>query len=333
MEHNENNDIYGYNYDDKQRDMKRAGLFFFLLMILEIPVAVVINMVQLRFPSEKETLISVIMTQGYLLCAAFIFILLTGKSFKNDLNIKSYKLSSFFLSFLVLMCATPMANWLNVLSQFFAENATGQAIFEITENVPAWLAIVIVGCLPGFIEETIYRGIMYSAFRRYSVLTGVVISALSFGLMHLNFNQMMYAIYLGTVFAFLVEATGSLVSTMILHMLFNAINTGYLYVLPKLLEIFRQLGMEEDGVTMEELLSKTPTNTEIMASLKLLTPMAVVGLILTVLLIRKIADINGRTLTWESICEKNETIQNAKPVNIWIILGWLFCIVISITNM
>ncbi len=333
MEHNENNDIYGYNYDDKQRDMKRAGLFFFLLMILEIPVAVVINMVQLRFPSEKETLISVIMTQGYLLCAAFIFILLTGKSFKNDLNIKSYKLSSFFLSFLVLMCATPMANWLNVLSQFFAENATGQAIFEITENVPAWLAIVIVGCLPGFIEETIYRGIMYSAFRRYSVLTGVVISALSFGLMHLNFNQMMYAIYLGTVFAFLVEATGSLVSTMILHMLFNAINTGYLYVLPKLLEIFRQLGMEEDGVTMEELLSKTPTNTEIMASLKILTPMAVVGLILTVLLIRKIADINGRTLTWESICEKNETIQNAKPVNIWIILGWLFCIVISITNM
>ena len=339
MEHNNNYnqlDIYNEQRENAEYgSMRRAGLFFFLLMLFEIPLAVVINMVQLRFPSEKETLISVLMTQGYFLIAALIYILKTGKSFKNNLHIRSYKLSSFFLSILVLICAEPMANCLNIFSQFFTNNATSQAIFEITENVPIWLAVVIVGCLPGFIEETIYRGIMYYAFRRYSIFAGVVISALSFGLMHLNFNQMLYAVYFGVIFALLVEATGSLVSTMIIHMLFNAISTGYIYILPKMLVTLQRLGVKEADVTMDELLNKTPTNAELIETLKLYIPMAVIGILLAILLIRKIADINGRTLTWNFVCKKNEKTlkQNEKPINVWIVLGWLFCLVISIVNM
>lgn len=316
-----------------KRDIRGAGLFFFLLMILEIPVAVVIGMVQLRFPSEKGTLISVLMTQCYLLLAAVVYILVTGKSFRDDLQVRKYKVSTFFLSLLVLICASPMATWLNVFSQFFATNDTSRAIFEITENVPAWLAVLIIGCLPGFVEETIYRGIMYSAFRKHSIIAGALISALSFGLMHLNFNQMLYAIYLGLVFAFLVEATGSLASTMILHMIFNAVNTCYLFVLPALLELLKNMGVEQSGLDMEELLSRTPEKSELMSSLQLFTPMAILGLFLTVLLIRKISEINGRNLSWKSICEKREGAQNVRPVGVCLILGWIFCLVFSIINL
>ena len=316
-----------------RKDIKRAGLFFFLLMILEIPVAVVIGVVQLKFPSEKGTLISVVMTQAYLLLAALIYILVSGKSFTMDLNVKKYKLSSFFLSLLVLICASPMATWLNVFSQFFAKNETSKAIFEITENVPAWLAVLIIGCLPGFVEETIYRGILYSAFRKYSVLAGAIISAACFGLMHLNFNQMLYAIYLGLIFAFLVEATGSLASTMILHMLFNAVNTCYLFVLPALLEYLNKMGVEQADLNIEELLSKTPTASELLSSLQLLTPIAVIGMFFTILLIRKIAEINGRELSWNYICEKHQEAQDVKPISVWLILGWVFCLVFSIINL
>ncbi|MBR1598024.1 MAG: CPBP family intramembrane metalloprotease [Lachnospiraceae bacterium] len=319
--------------NDSRKDMKLAGLFFFLLMILEIPMALLIYAVQDMFPAEKETLISVLMTQGYLLAAALIYIVIRRKSFRNDLCVRSYKLSSFFLSVLVLICASPMANCLNVVSQFFTSNRASQAIFEITENVPAWLAIIIVGCLPGFVEETIYRGIIFSAFRKYSVLVGVIISALSFGLMHLNFNQMLYAVYLGIIFAFLVEATGSLTSTMILHMLFNAVNTGYLFLLPALLSKLKEMGVEEGNLSIQELLDKTPTNAELMSSLKFFLPLAAGGLFLTVVLIKQIAVLNGRELTWETICAKREgATDGARPINIWIILGWLFCLLISVRN-
>lgn len=316
-----------------KKDLTAAGLFFFLLMIMELPVALVINEVQGMFPVEKEILISVLITQGYLLLAALIYLLIRRKSFTGDLHVRSYKLASFFLSLLVLLCASPMANCLNVISQFFTVNRTSEAIFDITESVPAWLALLIVGCLPGFIEETIYRGIMYSAFRRYSILVGIIISSLSFGLMHLNFNQMIYAIYLGSIFAFLVEATGSLASSMILHMLFNVCNTIYLYLLPLLFSKLSELGIEDSSLNIEDLVSRTPTNAELMSALMFFAPLAVVGLILTVLLISKIADINGRKVTWKSLCEKKDGLQKVKPVNIWLILGWIFCIIISIGNL
>ncbi len=38
-----------------------------------------------------------------------------------------------------------------------------------------------------------------------------------FRTLHLNFNQMPYAVYLGIVFALMVEATGSIYTSMLMH--------------------------------------------------------------------------------------------------------------------
>jgi hypothetical protein len=187
--------------------------------------------------------------------------------------------------------------------------------------------------LPGFVEETIYRGIMFSAFRKYSILAGVVISAVSFGLMHLNFNQMPYAIYLGLIFAFMVEATGSITSTMVMHMIFNAFNTAYLYILPALYGKLKELGATQTDMSIEELVNKTPEPSEIFALLKGLFPLAVIGVVLVILIIAKIAEINGRSFSRESICGVNESAKGQKPVGIFIILGWIVCLIMSVVNL
>lgn len=309
--------------------MKRAGLFFFLLMVIEIPVSILIAIVQGRFSAEYWTLISILMTQGYLLLGAILYMLITKTRFGADLQVKKYRISTFFLSLVVLITAAPMASWLNVFSQFFATNSTSTAIFQVTEKVPMWLGIIIIGCLPGFIEETLYRGIVFSAFRKRSILTGVVISALSFGLMHMNFNQILYAIYLGAVFALVVEATGSIASTMILHMLFNAINTSYVYILPKMYEWLGQYSEQYANVDMETLFNQTPTSAQLIPMLAVLTPFAIGGVVLTVLLLKAIANINGRPFSWAYICGKREEVKQTKPVNIFLILGWIFCLVIA----
>jgi len=247
--------------------------------------------------------------------------------------VKKYRVSTFFLSLVVLITASPMATWLNVFSQLFAKNQTSGAIYQVTQNVPVWAGIIIIGCLPGFVEETLYRGIVFTAFRKRSVLTGIIISALSFGLMHMNYNQILYAVYLGMVFAFIVEATGSLVSTMILHMLFNAVNTSYIYILPKLYEWLGKYSQEYANMDMESIFEQTPEKTQLLSMLVVITPFAVGGIVLTVLLLKAIANINGRPFTWAYIRGNKEETAKTRPVNVFIILGWVFCIVIATMNL
>lgn len=304
--------------------MKKAGAFFFLLMFFEIPAAMLIGVVQSRFPGEYSTLISILMTQGYLLLGAGLYILIAPLRFKEDLWIKKYRISTLFLSLVVLITASPMSIWLNLISQLFVKNSTSQAVLSVTQRVPMWLGVLIIGCLPGFIEETLYRGIIFSAFRKRSVLTGVVISSLCFGLMHMNFNQIFYAIYLGVIFAFLVEATGSLISTMILHMLFNAVNTAYVYILPILYKWLS--GFTLEYADMESLLDQSYSAIQLMPSIVVFTPFAAGGTVLTVLLLKTIARINGRTFTWEYICGEKKEVSKTNPITVFLVLGWVFCL-------
>lgn len=316
-----------------RNSMKKAGLFFFLLMLFELPVSVLIAMVQSVFPAGYSTTISILMTQGYLLLGAILYLIITGQHFVVDLQVKKYRISTFFLSLVVLITASPMATWLNVFSQLFAKNQTSGAIYQVTQNVPMFFGIVIIGCLPGFIEETLYRGIMFTAFRKRSVLTGIIVSALSFGLMHMNFNQILYAIYLGVIFALIVEATGSIVSTMILHMLFNAVNTSYVYILPKMYEWLGRYSQEYADMDIEAVFEHTPSNTNLFLMLVVLAPFAIGGIVLTILLLKAIAGINKRPFTWAYLRDREKGVEKNGPVTIFLILGWAFCIVIAVMNM
>ena len=282
--------------------MKMAGLFFFLVMLLEIPLSFVVSILGQIIPEEYSVLTSVLITQGYLLGCAMIFALVTKQSWKNDLWMRKCKISSFFLSVLVLICATPMATWLNMLSQLFAKNEISNAIYGITKLIPVWLGVLIIGCLPAFVEEFLFRGIIYSAFRKRSALTAIVVSALTFGLMHMNFNQIMYAVYLGVLFALVLEATGSLFSTMLLHMLFNATNTLYVYILPRLYEFLGEHLTEYADMDLDTVMSSAVSKQEILSSLIMVTPTAFIGLFLAILLLRLIAKTNGRNLSWKYLC-------------------------------
>lgn len=315
---------------DNKNTMKNAGRLFFILMILTILVSLIYGIFYDSIPSEYNSLFSILISQGYLLISALIYLKVTKTKMRRDLNLKKYKISSFLLSILVLILATPMSSFLNIISQLFAPNIIGSTITDITGHLPLWAGVLIVGCLPGFIEELIYRGIIYSAFKQRSIIWGMVISCLSFGLMHGNFNQIPYAIYLGFMFTLLVEATGSLASSMILHMLFNGMSTVYLYILPKLYNILEQYGEEYANINVDEILSTTPSKAELISSAISIIPIAIIGVILAILLLKKIANMNGNTLSWHAICKKQEVEKPEKPISGWLIAGWIICILLAI---
>jgi membrane protease YdiL (CAAX protease family) len=76
-------------------------------------------------------------------------------------------------------------------------------------------------------EEWICRGLIFGSLRsRYGVVRSMVLSALVFGLMHVQPVPVLNAFVLGLVLAFIYHKTNSLWSSVILHALYNG--TAYL---------------------------------------------------------------------------------------------------------
>ena len=125
------------------------------------------------------------------------------------------------LLILMAYCILPLISLVNLLSMWVSgENAAG-ALLGPMQRLPLWASLLCISALPGFLEEFIFRGLFYGAYRERGVWRAILVSALLFGLMHMNLNQMCYAFVMGVLFCLLYEATGSILSSMLIHAVFN----------------------------------------------------------------------------------------------------------------
>ncbi len=111
--------------------------------------------------------------------------------------------------------------FVTVLEQYagYTPTASDIAINTVPQLV---FAAFIYGTLPAFCEEFFFRGLVLRSFGG-SRIGAVLISALLFGLMHGNLQQVFFAFMAGCLFAVVVEISDSLLPAMLLHFLNNAI--------------------------------------------------------------------------------------------------------------
>jgi membrane protease YdiL (CAAX protease family) len=89
----------------------------------------------------------------------------------------------------------------------------------------------------GFLEEVIFRGLLFNAMREDSVKAAVIVSSLTFGIGHIinlfngsgtelipNLLQVVYATAAGFMFVMIYCKTESLIGCIIVHGLFNALS-------------------------------------------------------------------------------------------------------------
>ncbi len=86
-----------------------------------------------------------------------------------------------------------------------------------------YLAIAVV---PALVEEMAFRGIIMQSLRRYGDMFAIVSSAVIFGLMHCNLQQIPFAIMAGIVIGFAVIETESVWTGVIIHFLNNAFSAS-----------------------------------------------------------------------------------------------------------
>lgn len=117
-----------------------------------------------------------------------------------------------------LMCAGSIIG--NMLSMLFTDGKATNNVSELALDVNIWNVVFLVIIGPIF-EEWIFRKELISRLRRYGEKTAIVVSALMFGLFHMNLFQFFYAFALGLVFGYVYTRTSQLRYSIGMHMIIN----------------------------------------------------------------------------------------------------------------
>lgn len=152
------------------------------------------------------------------------------------------KISTLLMIVLCTFLIMPMVTVLNTLTMFFTDNAVAALEGDIV-STPFGAMLFMIGIFGPFCEEFVFRGVIYRSYRRCGVnensaryqnarnhgISAILLSSLLFGLMHMNFNQAVYAFAIGIFLVLLVEAAGSLWASVFCHMFFNSCQVVLMY--------------------------------------------------------------------------------------------------------
>lgn len=104
---------------------------------------------------------------------------------------------------------------------------------EISSRFELFLAFFALVIAAPIIEEIIFRGYLFSRLRReFGMITGVVITSVVFGIVHLQLNVGIDVFALSILLCILRIVTGSIWAGVILHMAKNALAFFLLFVFP-----------------------------------------------------------------------------------------------------
>ena len=97
------------------------------------------------------------------------------------------------------------------------------ATFDVLQS--GWLGIICISVLGPVLEEMLFRGAITKVLlQRYSPVKAIILSALIFGIFHINPAQVAGAILSGGLFAWLYYKTGSLIPCIFMHILNNSLS-------------------------------------------------------------------------------------------------------------
>lgn len=231
----------------------------------------------------------------------------------NRLAIKKMRPLTFVAVFIYGILIMPIGTLANAISMLWVDNEVLESSGAMLD-APWYLTLLSSAIIAPVLEEFVFRGFMYCGYRRDgSRVAAVIMSALAFALMHLNFNQAAYAFIIGVAFAFIVEATGSLWSSIMCHMMFNAES-----VIVMLVGNYLEPGLYDD-VTVDR--------ASIIDSLPGYIIAAVVATVLAILVLAWAAKLQGRLENMRLLFESRSEGEN-KPKIITgpIVISFIMCL-------
>lgn len=232
-----------------------------------------------------------VLSEAIVLIIVLIYMAIMRVNIKNDMMYHKISLKDAFVSLLTGYLMLPMVLFINNISMLFSNNYLDQSSQGLLAY-PYIVQVILMAVIPPLVEEFAFRGLFYGTYRKNGILKAALMSGLIFGMFHLNINQFCYAFVIGIVFAFMVEATGSIWSSVIAHF---AINTYSITVV----QIFKLAGMYDTIISASE--SEQVVQVSVLGQIiqyAIMFGIAVGFMSLVYLCIKKMAQRNNR---WEYI--------------------------------
>lgn len=273
----------------------------------------------MMFMGIYDTMTIVMGSQLFVLLVPLIGSKICGVKLRETFRIRSIRPVSLVFIFLIAFCSFPIISLLNVISMFFVENEVAGVAMDMYPH-GLFLSMLVMAVMPAVGEEVLMRGVIYRSYQRKSPIFALFASAVIFGLIHMNFNQMPYAIFLGIIMVLLIEATDSILSSMFLHFLINGFSTMAGYFTANIVETQVQS-------------TSSPWIVQIMPYV-ILSAIMVPALIFLMLALFR---INGRKIKVvfkkkdqvPEISDGDEIKKKERVVDIWLILSVLISVVMT----
>ena len=112
------------------------------------------------------------------------------------------------------------------------------------------LNIILLAGVPAVVEELIFRGVILNGYKKLGAVPAILISSALFALIHGSAQQLLFPFLFGLILGFVALKTGSVVSSIVVHflnnalvVLFNYVGFNYAFNLPIWAEILISLAM------------------------------------------------------------------------------------------
>ncbi|WP_130836359.1 type II CAAX endopeptidase family protein [Lachnoclostridium sp. Marseille-P6806] len=208
---------------------KKAGALFFSIIILYILTGLAAAVLMPYFPESSGFFWNSLLSEGILFVPALIFALCTLTPVGEQFGFRRIRPATAGLSLLLIIVLYPLVILVNAATMLFTENAV-ELMSDAILAEPLWETLLLIGVLGPVCEELVFRGYIYRGLRRSGRVRGAVfLSAVLFGLMHMNLNQACYALVLGIFFAAADEAAQSIWPSVLMHVSFNSAEVLMMY--------------------------------------------------------------------------------------------------------
>lgn len=280
---------------------RRINIFVPILFISYIVMSMLIGTIIGVTGINLPLWVNYILGEVLIVLPAFIYVILFKINIIKCMPYRKLKVTDGVLSLLIGYALIPLVLFVSNLTTLFSTNYLQDSMSELT-SYPFLVQLFLIAVVPAVVEEFVFRGLIYHSYRKNGILGAAVLSAVVFGFMHLNINQLSYALVMGVVFALMVEATGSMYSSMLAHF---AVNSYSITMLKLLTMVSGDAALTEQSASLADF--PLPV---IIAELFFLAVLATGFLGVAFLLFKKMAVRNGR---WDYlICQLKKGI---KPQN------------------
>ncbi len=218
--------------------VKSVNLVFLATVLMSIAGSLVMPWV---VEYTDNYFIVLLLSQIVLVIPSAVYLITQKVNLAQAIRFKGIRISNIILIVIFAYLISPLMNLINALSMLYVQNDTTDFMNNIVSNNGFLLSLIMIALIPCILEESVYRGIFYNEYSKVSPLKGIFLSGFLFGIIHGNLNQFSYAFAMGIVFALLIEATDSILSTMIVHFFINGTSVLVMALYPALFKLLEAL--------------------------------------------------------------------------------------------